>query len=500
MKIGIGLTDYKIRSEKIYKFTLLAFGALLSAIVAAEVFLDLRATSIEIIVPFMAALFTTIAFALRFPNSKLVKTLFVTLLFAMIEVHFLYQPVIFHTIIFWFPFVPLLSLIIAGTLSSVIWIGILLVTLVFNSFYLNLTVGNSYTIEIFNIPVLVSAIIFTVAISTNSFILYHLLGKAYFTADQKNRELEEVKEKIDGKKNLLEQYMRQFIQFSKNESNFNNGSANLFKAICKTTASTFSINRVSIWLFDQDDASLLRHYLYEADNETDEIIQLDRTDFPNYFAALKTQPFIMAADAQTHEFTKEFTEDYLKPLDIYSMLDCPITVNRQPIGVICCENQHAIKNWNLEDTLFLQSFADFIAMNYKNQRIEELMAELRQTNKELRSKNKEIEVMNNALDTTVRKRTKALKTQKAQLTEYSFINSHLLRAPLTRILGLSQHLLDEAECSKDTELFGALIESSEELDTIIRKINDVLYAGNGLTREDLISIENDLKADKKEES
>lgn len=497
MKIGLDLTEYKIESKGIYKFTLVSFGVLLSAILFAEVIFDLRATSVEILAPSMVILFATILLAFRYPSSKYVKNQFIALLFAMIELHFLFQPVIFHTIIFWFPFVPLLALIILGLRSSVLWMIILLVTLTANSYHLNSTIGNSYTIEIFRVPVLISAIIFAIAISLNSLILYYLLGKAYRNSQEKKSELEKIKTKIERRRSLLEHYMREFIRFSRDDENFNKGQIHLFKSICHKTANILNASRVSIWFFNENETAIVRKYLYEKDYETDEESTLEGVVFPNYITALKSQPYIMAPNARTNEYTKEFTESYLVPLNIYSMLDCPIMADRKPIGVICCEHQHEIKHWNMEDALFLQSIADFISMSYKNQRIEQLMEKLKQKNSALKAKNKEIEIMNAALDTTVQKRTKALKTQNARLTEYSFINSHLLRAPLIRILGLSQYLVEEATSVRENELFTALIESTDELDLIIRKINDVLYAGNGLTREDLISIEKDLKTKKK---
>ena len=425
-----------------------------------------------------------------------IKYVFMAILFAMIEAHFIEQPEIFHMIIFWFPFVPLIALIISGPKSSLVWLAALIFTSIFNSYYLLKEVGRSYTIELFNFPILASGIIFTIAISLNSYILYYQLAKAYSTTDAKNRELEEIKEETNRKRFLLESYIRVFLNFSKNEANFNQGTMHLYEQICLVTSKTLKVNRVSIWMFDEKKDVLIRKFLCLEGSGSDEIIRLERKDYPQYFESLTNNSFIMASNAREHRDTKEFTESYLEPLNIHSMLDCPITVNLDPVGVICCENQGDIIHWNLEDTLFLQSFADFISMNYKNERIEELMQALKLSNKELKEKNKEIEVMNAALDSTVQKRTKALKTQNAQISEYSFINSHLLRAPLTRILGISNHLAEEAETSKETELFKALIESTSELDLVIRQINDVLYNGNGLTREDLEVIQKDIESKK----
>jgi signal transduction histidine kinase len=141
-------------------------------------------------------------------------------------------------------------------------------------------------------------------------------------------------------------------------------------------------------------------------------------------------------------------------------------------------------------------------MNFKNERIKTLLVEIRRKNNELTDKNNEILAMNEelsslneelstvneTLEETVRFRTKELETQNQQLTEYAFINSHLLRAPLARILGLSDLLTREATSVKDTQLIEALYTSSKEMDIIIKKISDILYDGNNLTREDIKTI------------
>ena len=107
---------------------------------------------------------------------------------------------------------------------------------------------------------------------------------------------------------------------------------------------------------------------------------------------------------------------------------------------------------------------------------------------ELNSLNEELTTVNERLEEKVKDRTSVLETQNQQLTEYAFINSHILRAPLARILGLSSLIARETISIKDQQLVEALIYSSNELDVIIRKISDVLYDGNNLSREDIQTI------------
>jgi signal transduction histidine kinase len=184
------------------------------------------------------------------------------------------------------------------------------------------------------------------------------------------------------------------------------------------------------------------------------------------------------------------------------MLDCPIMLETDLYGVICCEHTGKVRTWNTEDSLFVQSLADLIAISFKNEKIRALLVRIRSQNHELVEKtneiktineqlnalNEELATMNESLEATVRRRTEELETQNQQLTEYAFINSHLLRAPLARILGLANLISSEVTTYQDQRLMEGLIQSTHELDTIIRRISDVLYAGSDLTRSDVKEI------------
>jgi GAF domain-containing protein len=52
--------------------------------------------------------------------------------------------------------------------------------------------------------------------------------------------------------------------------------------------------------------------------------ELSERDLPRYFVALRNDRIINADDAQNDTRTSELTETYLKPLQIASLLDCPI--------------------------------------------------------------------------------------------------------------------------------------------------------------------------------
>lgn len=79
-----------------------------------------------------------------------------------------------------------------------------------------------------------------------------------------------------------------------------------------------------------------------------------------------------------------------------------------------------------------------------------------------------------------------LQSRNKQLAEYAFINSHLLRAPLARILGLAELVTKRVILSEHKELLENFKVSAHELDTIVSKINDVLDKRKDLDREDIL--------------
>lgn len=318
-------------------------------------------------------------------------------------------------------------------------------------------------------------------------------------------DLGETGKQESGKNQNLVKFQNSLLDLTKDETLFRTNLNHLFSKICLTAIKNLNTNRVSVWMLEDNNQRLTRKQLFEVSGGNDEQIVLERKNFPVYFKALEDKPFIMAKDACEHPDTKEFADVYLKPLAICSMLDCPIVMDGKPVGVICCEHQHAYKDWTSEDVLFVQSLSGHIAIFYKNLEINDLLSQVQARNFELVEKSNEIETMNEelnalneelstineTLETTVQKRTSELETQNKQLTEYAFINSHILRAPLARILGLAHLILStESNAIQDKDLLKGLIHASNELDVIIRKISDILYDGNNLSREDIQAIIN----------
>jgi len=99
---------------------------------------------------------------------------------------------------------------------------------------------------------------------------------------------------------------------------------------------------------------------------------------------------------------------------------------------------------------------------------------IRQQNEELAAQQELLQSNNQELERRVDERTQVLKEQNARLTEYAFMNAHILRAPICRIRGLVSlfEVTDNpGECHKIRELISTQM---KELDEAVSSIGQKL--------------------------
>jgi signal transduction histidine kinase len=115
--------------------------------------------------------------------------------------------------------------------------------------------------------------------------------------------------------------------------------------------------------------------------------------------------------------------------------------------------------------------------------IEQQHKQLKDQHEEISAINTKLEEYNQHLEERVHDRTIELEAKNRGLTEYAFINSHLLRGPLSRILGLL-HLLQMSEVPpNEKEIIGHLYSASKELDEVVARINKAIDSGHTFDRE-----------------
>ncbi len=94
-----------------------------------------------------------------------------------------------------------------------------------------------------------------------------------------------------------------------------------------------------------------------------------------------------------------------------------------------------------------------------------------QQSEELKAKNLVIEKTNSNLEALVEQRTKTVLEKNKLLTEYAYFNSHKVRGPLARILGLLV-VMDLEQQINNARYIDMLRNAGNELDEVIRQINE----------------------------
>jgi len=106
--------------------------------------------------------------------------------------------------------------------------------------------------------------------------------------------------------------------------------------------------------------------------------------------------------------------------------------------------------------------------------IQSINEKLKNLNEELMASNEKITLANDNLEHMVHERTKKINDQLSQLLKYAHMNSHDVRAPLARIMGLTQLLEIENDPSARNEIIKKLLPASKELDWVIRLMTQLL--------------------------
>ncbi len=142
------------------------------------------------------------------------------------------------------------------------------------------------------------------------------------------------------------------------------GIEEVYEFVNRLSAEGLQIGRSSIWLYNSEKNELLCQNMYEFEQKmhNKESMKLMAEHFVNYFKTLADKRIVIAEDAYTNEATSVFAEVYLKPMKIGSMLDVPIIINGEILGIMCNADSKP-RNWSKEDISFAQSLVDFIALS-----------------------------------------------------------------------------------------------------------------------------------------
>ena len=179
-------------------------------------------------------------------------------------------------------------------------------------------------------------------------------------------ELKEHQQREENRYKLNQKYQLALFEWSK--INFKNSNEAVLR-VTEISADVLGIHRVSVWLLNEDASCIECLDLYTDEDDKHNSSQvLYRKDFPRYFEAFERGVILSVNDARNDNRTDEFTEVYLKPENIYSMLDVPIMQEGRVIGIVCHEHRYSIKEWSLEEQEFAIAIASTVALSLEIER------------------------------------------------------------------------------------------------------------------------------------
>jgi diguanylate cyclase (GGDEF)-like protein/PAS domain S-box-containing protein len=133
--------------------------------------------------------------------------------------------------------------------------------------------------------------------------------------------------------------------------------------IAEAASEMLGVERVGVWFFTPDRQAIRCSELFERTPALhSEGGELTAIRYPLYFKALESERTIAAYDARLDPRTSAFTQTYLDPFGVTSMLDAPIRRLGNMTGVICFEHTGTPRVWTADDEHFAGSIADLVAM------------------------------------------------------------------------------------------------------------------------------------------
>ena len=160
------------------------------------------------------------------------------------------------------------------------------------------------------------------------------------------------------------------------------------ESILAAGATTLRVERVSYWAIVSHGSAIAcqASHLLSRNGPDEEFVgqRLAAADYPVYFSAILANRPVVANMAQTDPKTREFTEGYLKPKGITSMLDVPVWQQGKVVGVICHVHVGRPRNWTAEEIDFASSVATMVSITLEEARRRDLVDALSKSEEKYR--------------------------------------------------------------------------------------------------------------------
>jgi sigma-B regulation protein RsbU (phosphoserine phosphatase) len=177
------------------------------------------------------------------------------------------------------------------------------------------------------------------------------------------------------------QHYQVLIDLAKNKSWVNGDLDATLREVIEAAATTMGIERVNVWLFDEERTKIrcIKHYERSTGEHTAGGAELAAADYPVYFQNLIEERTIVVDDVRSDPRTSELVDIYLDVHGITSMLDAPLRSKGKAVGIICHEHVGEPRIWTRDEQQFAASLADLVSLALESSETAQAVSALRQS-------------------------------------------------------------------------------------------------------------------------
>lgn len=188
--------------------------------------------------------------------------------------------------------------------------------------------------------------------------------------------------------------------------------------------------------------------------------ELSMKEYPKYFQRLLDFRSTPVSDLKEDDTTALLNAYFYESHEVRSLLDAKVELEGELVGVFSVVHEKP-KTWTYSDQRYVGSLTDIISSAYSTSLKKLLEKEKGDLIKKLLKRNENLE-------------------------ELTFVISHHLRGPLTRIIGLSNLYSDPQSKGIEEEIMDRINKSSLELDQVIKDLIEIIKYNDGQTpREEI---------------